>query len=460
MLLTLFGIVVAILVLSILIAVHEAGHLLMAKWSNIRVDVFSIGMGKPIWGFQYGETYYQIGRLPFGGFCAFGDENSEEDKDPRALTNSPLWARLLTVIGGSLFNITFAFLVMVLLFWRGFFEDHISNEVVVPKTIMVASNQEEITSPAWEAGLRNGDRIIKIGEHKITHFSEIPAILAVTPGFEKEVTFIRDQKTNILTLVSLINKDTGIEMIGVYPVQKPMVNKILSNSPAEKVGLQEGDLIKAIDGKPINFFYQITERISEKTLVGKSMTLLVERSNKQLTIDITPEKINNEFRLGISSGIAVHKQVIRKASNLVEAFARSAQYIHSTINKMISSITKLFLGQVDLEKNLSGPVRIVSVTGSIAQTMDFTLITQFMVMLSIALAVFNMLPFPGLDGGAILLQTARSAFKDTPLAEKIIGIIEQAGVIFLLILAVFVMFNDVKNISQNYSKNKKTQSHQ
>ncbi|MGL5955563.1 MAG: site-2 protease family protein, partial [Brevinema sp.] len=92
LLLNLFGIAISILVLSILVAVHEAGHLLMAKWCNVRVNVFSIGMGKPIWGFQGGETYYQIGQLPFGGFCGFGDEENPEDPDPRALMNSPLWA--------------------------------------------------------------------------------------------------------------------------------------------------------------------------------------------------------------------------------------------------------------------------------------------------------------------------------------------------------------------------------
>ncbi|MGL4394878.1 MAG: RIP metalloprotease RseP [Brevinema sp.] len=453
MLLNLFGILVAILVLSILIAVHEAGHLLMAKWSNIRVDIFSIGMGKPIWGFQYGETYYQIGRLPFGGYCAFGEESNEEDTDPRSLMNSPLWARLLTVIGGSLFNILFAFLVMTIMFSVGYSENQISNQIAVPQKVLISSDQPEITSPAWEAGLRNGDRIIKIADREITHFSQIPATIAITSGFDKQITYVRNDQTNTLTLTAVQNKDTGLDIIGIYPVQNALVAMVQTNSPAEKAGLQAGDLIKKINGKDVAFFHDLNDEVA----LGKTMAIVIERSNKLLTINATPEKVENTFRLGVGAGVPLYTEVLKKAKNPIDALVLASQHVGSMVDQMISSITKLFSGEVNLEKNLSGPVRIVSITGDIAKTFDLTLITQFMVMLSIALAVFNMMPIPGLDGGAIILQTARSIFKGKPYAEKAIGWIEQAGVLLLLVLAVFVMFNDVKNISQSHSKAKKQQ---
>ncbi|MGL4561976.1 MAG: RIP metalloprotease RseP, partial [Brevinema sp.] len=343
-----------------MIAVHEAGHLLMAKWSNIRVDIFSIGMGKPICGFQYGETYYQIGRLPFGGFCAFGEENDKEDKDPRSLMNSPLWARLLTVLGGSLFNILFAAFLMILLFWHGFYEKQLSNEVVVPQKIMIDPDSDFIESPAWKAGLRSGDRIIQICNQKITHFSEIPAVLSFTRGIEKPVTFIRGDQTNTILLTTVLSKDTGMEVIGVYPIQSAVVSSVLANTPAEKAGLQEKDIIKEINGQPITFFYELNENVMQ----GKPLTLLVERSNQLLTVSVTPEKISNNFKVGVVGELPKQMNILKKAANLGQAITLSLDYVFSMIDKMISSMFKLFTGQVNLEKNLSGPVRIVSITGS------------------------------------------------------------------------------------------------
>lgn len=444
MLLTIFGIIAAILVLSILIAVHEAGHLLMAKWSNIRVDIFSIGMGKPIWGFQYGETYYQIGRLPFGGFCAFGTEEKEIDPDPRALVNSPLWARLLTVIGGSLFNLIFAFLVMILLFTFGFKEKQITNQVFVSKTISLEKDSP-ILSPAWEAGLRSGDTIISISDQSITHFSQIPAALAYSRGTKKKVIYVRDNKTNSTELTTVVDPYSGMEVIGVIPVQPAFVSNVLSGSPAERSGIKAGDLIQSINGKKIQFFYQLQENITN----NQSIILEINRNNIITNITLKPENISNQWKIGVVGVLPQEIVVLKKANNPIQAIQYATQYLFSTISKMISSIVKLFSGQVNLEKNLSGPVRIVSITGTIAQTMDFSLVLQFMVMLSTALAIFNLMPIPGLDGGALILQTARSLFKNHPAAEKIINFIEQAGVMLLLVLAVFVLFNDVKNISQD-----------
>lgn len=450
LLMNLFGVVVAILVLSILIAVHEAGHLLMAKWSNIRVDVFSIGMGKPIWGKQYGETFYQIGRLPFGGFCGFGEEENGDkgDLDPRSLMNSPLWARLLTVIGGSLFNIIFAYLVMVMMFGVGFKEYHLSNQIIVPQQIASPTDKNTmITSPAYEAGLRNGDTIIKINNDQIEHFIQIPMVLSLATEVSKTVTYVRNNITNTIQVVTISDPSTGLELLGVQPISPAIVSEVLVDSPAAQAGLIAKDQIIAINGTPVQFFYQLIDMVS----LGRVLNLQVVRENTTNMISLTPIQNNQEWQIGVKSEYPHKIEIIQKATSIGGAFQLGAKNISDTISQIGSSLKKLFSGKVDVQQNLSGPVRIVSITGDIAQTMDFSLLVKFMVMLSLALAVFNLLPFPGLDGGAVILQTARSIFKNNSTIEKIITWIEQAGIILLLTVAVFVLFNDVKNMVQEKS---------
>ena len=447
LLMNIFGIVVAILVLSILIAVHEAGHLLMAKWSGIRVDVFSIGMGKAVWGFQYGETYYQIGRLPFGGFCGFGDEENgdKDDPDPRALMNSPLWARLLTVIGGSLFNVVFAYLVMVMMFGIGFKEYQLSNQVAVPQTITSPVDQSIVESPAYKAGLRNGDAIIAINEEKVEHFLEIPLALSISTSTTENITYVRNNTTNTISVDTIPDKSTGLDLIGVSPISPAIISEVLVNSPAEQIGLKAQDQILAINGNPIQFFYQLVDVVS----LGKTVSLLVLQDKVTNNISITPTQTDGAWTIGIRSEFPTKVEVLRKSSNIFTAFGMAADNISSTLSQIGSSLVKLFSGKVNVKENLSGPVRIVSITGDIAKTFDIALLVKFMVMLSLALATFNMLPFPGLDGGVLILQIARSIFKNNTKVEKVITGIEQLGIILLLTMAVFVLFNDVKTLFFN-----------
>ncbi|MGL4677153.1 MAG: RIP metalloprotease RseP [Brevinema sp.] len=447
--LNIFGIIIAILVLSILVAVHELGHLLMAKWCNVRVDVFSIGMGKSIWGFQYGETYYQIGRLPFGGFCGFGNEENADDPDPRALMNSPLWARLLTIIGGSLFNIIFAYLVMVIMFGIGFKEYHLSNQVYVPTQIVSPQDQSLIDSPAYTAGLRSGDFIIQINDKSINHFMDIPVALSSSTEATKIVYYVRDNLTNQVPVTTIPDFATGLDLIGVQPVSPAIISKVLDDSPARQAGFIVGDQIIAINSTPIQFFHSVVEKVQE----GKPLSFTIVRNEQTNTISIQ----NNVLQqIGIQAEYPQQIQILRKASSFGSAFSMATENITSIISQIKASLVKLFSGQVNVQQNLSGPVRIISITGDIVKTFDGALLVKFMVMLSLALAIFNLLPFPGLDGGHIILNTARSIFKNNPLVEKIITVIEQAGIILLLTVAVFVLFNDIKNIAKENTQTQQT----
>ncbi len=432
-----FGIVIAVLILSLLVAVHEAGHLLMAKWCNVRVDVFSIGMGKPLWGFQYGETFYQIGALPFGGYCGFGDE--EKDSDPRSLMNSPLWARLLTIIGGSLFNILFAYFVMMMMYGAGFNELQISNQVAVPPMMSDPVSGEAVDSPAYKAGIRSGDYIISIDGQPVQHFQRIPMALSLSADREKSVVYVHGTQTNTAMIESVDNPATGINMLGVQPIVLPIVDS------SSNTALRSGDIITAVNGHRVDYLYELVpylhESVEADILRDGQYTNHVLLDNLEGIIFKSPEQ----------------KLIKVKADSAAELFTLPYEYIHTTISQIAVSIVKLFSGQVNAQDNLSGPVRIISITSEIAQTLDLTILVKFMVMLSIALGVFNLLPFPGLDGGHIVLQTARAVFKNNKTAERVISFIEQGGIMILLAIAVFVLFNDVRNIvSENLPETTQT----
>ena len=242
--------------------------------------------------------------------------------------------------------------------------------------------------------------------------------------------------------MTVADKSTGLDLLGIQPISPAIISEVLSNSPAEQIGIKAQDQILAINGRSIQFFYQLVDIVR----LGQPLSMIVLQNNKTNNITVSPTKMDGLWNLGVRSMYPTKIEVLQKSSNIFTAFGMASDNISSTLSQIGSSLVKLFSGKVNVKENLSGPVRIVSITGDIVKTFDFALLMKFMVMLSLALATFNMLPFPGLDGGALILQTARSIFKKNNRAEKIISGIEQFGIILLLTIAVFVLFNDVKTL--------------
>ncbi|MGL5721443.1 MAG: RIP metalloprotease RseP [Brevinema sp.] len=443
-----FGIIAAILVLGILVAVHETGHLLMAKMCGIRVDVFSVGMGKAIWSHQFGETIYQIGWIPFGGYCAFGEDNDETRKDPRSIMNAPFWAKFLAIIGGSLFNIIFALFTLIVIYQVGYTERQIVNVVHVSPTVI--QQEKEVPSPAWEAGVRSGDTITAISDSPIRYFNDITMALLLNQKETPTVSYVRDGQETTVPFTP-IEVDNGMSLLGVAPVRSPEIADIQPDSPAAEAGLRVGDTLISIDGTPIRYAHQAEEAImlAEQSKKNQDEEIPIQIRRGEETLDYTLTLRGSP--LGIEYGAPELISVMVKGSTIGHTLMLAGHELNVQINQMFISIQKLFTGKVNVQKNLSGPVRIVSITGTIAQTLDFILLIRFAVMLSIALAVFNMMPLPGLDGGILVLSAVRAVFGYTPWAapvEKVVGWIEQAGMVFLIAIAAFVFINDIRNISQ------------
>lgn len=445
-LMSFFGIVAAIIALGVLIAVHEAGHLLMGKMCNIRVDIFSIGMGKAIWSKKFGETSYQIGWIPFGGYCAFGEEDESNKADPRSILNAPYWAKALTIIGGSLFNMIFAFLMFLLVFGVGYNEFRLSNVVQVDPFMALGTNKQ--SSPAWEAGLRSGDTVIAISDVPVRHFTDITVALATENKAQPTVTYIREKATNTLPFTPLQNPDTGMVMLGVSPVSPAEITEVLDSSPAALAGFRVDDVITAINDTPILYAYEV-EKMLSNGVKNAELKIQIKRGADNLTLSAILQTNGEAQNLGVVFAPPLTEKVPVKAQNFGQNILLSFNETKKMSGQMLASLQKLFSGKINVRKNLSGPVRIVSITSEVAQTLNIMYFIRFALMLSIALAVFNMLPIPGLDGGALVLNGVRALTQKTPFAqqaETAVSFIERAGLIILLLIAAFVFYNDIANI--------------
>jgi regulator of sigma E protease len=481
------GIIIAILVLGVLVFVHELGHFLMAKLGGIGVDVFSIGFGKELWGFTRGETRYRIGIIPFGGYCKMrgdeskdrkdkdkeidadipddkpdtetkpDDEDKPQEKDPRAMYNRPAWARVIAIIGGPVFNYIFAILVLSILFLAGFKETPVS-----PRITISPVSEELPVNPAKEAGLRNGDIILSMRWQKdnvftrvfnrtayrnidVTAYSDIISVIALNRGTEIEITYIRDNATNSVFVVPEWNEELGMGDIGIGMTYLPIVGYVVTNSPAETAEFQENDVIAAFDGTPITYYYEFQDLIAGKN-PGDTIRLTIERDDDVIEKRVRLTNREGAAFLGIAPGAVDTVEIHRKSKNFFHSFAMGFVEANTMLSRQVwDGIVAMFRGSINVQKNMSGPIRIIQITGKVATQTNFVTLVQFMALISVALGFFNLLPIPGLDGAHFLINTFEMVTTIKP-SEKVLIAIEYVGLFFLITLSVLVFFNDIVNI--------------
>lgn len=436
------GIIIAILVLGVLVFVHELGHFTMAKANKIGVDAFSVGFGKELFGFTIGETRYRIGVIPFGGYCKMRGEESKDRPDaaadPRALYNRPPLARLLAIVGGPVFNYLFAVLIMTVLFWVGY-----TDTVISPQIAVVQTGAEGKPTPAWTSGLRSGDTIVSIHNTAIGSFNDIPKVVALNIDKEMEIVFLRNGATNRSKITPRYSQQSGMGFIGVNPLYFAKIGLVQTNSPALRAGLKEGDTIAAIDGRPIAYFYQISELIKDKA--NKNVVMKINRTNAAMDVSVRLDRFEGKGYLGVYPSDMPTFKITNRASGplnaLYRGFVESNNFIVETLNGLIA----MFKGKIDVQRNISGPVRIVQITGEVATKTDLVTLLRFMALISVALGFFNLLPFPGLDGGHVVINFIE-LITCRKFPDRARTYIEYAGLIFIVGLSIVVFFNDIVNI--------------
>lgn len=426
------SIIIAILIFSLIIIIHEFGHFILAKKNGIGVTEFSVGMGPRIVSFVKNGTRYSIKILPFGGSCMMLGED-EDLNDDKSFNAKPVWARISVIAAGPIFNFVLAFLLSLLIIG-----------VVGYDPAYVTGVQAG--GPAAAAGLESGDRITEIGDTSISVGREVDDYFRFHPLTESpvKITYERDGEKYQTTLQpQMVEK----YMLGIsYTAdQTAAVIDILEEQqtyPLYMAGLRAGDVIKEIDGTEITSGSQMSEYFQSHPLTSEPISITYVRDGAETTVDVTPMFTQSYYSAGFSYNLA------RQKTGVWGTIKYSAIEVGYWIKFTFKSLGMLFTGGVSLN-DMSGPVGIVDMIGTTyeASKADGTLyvvlnMAYLTILLSANLGVMNLLPIPALDGGRLVFLLLE-AFRGKPISREKEGFVHMIGLIALMVLMVVVFFNDI-----------------
>lgn len=423
------------LVLGVLVFVHEFGHYAVAKLCGVRVEVFSLGFGKRLWGFRRGDTDYRISLLPLGGYVKMSGENPMETRtgDPGEFTSHPRWQRFLIAIAGPAMNIILAIVVLTAVYMV-----HTEYPANWKKSSPVGS--VEANSPAEAAGIHPGDRILKIENQENPTWEQLSYTIALNPGQPLSLVVQRDAQVVKMTLTPKTAGPDEVGYVGMFADAPVIINSVDPGTPAQKAGLQGGDVLLAVNGIPLHAKEDLSKVLQQTK--NAPVALAFTRQGKQLTVEITPELLpsgsnpEQKYRIGaiLSEAMELGKLPFPQAfSHSVEESKTNSLLIFELMGKMIERKVSI--------RQMSGPIGIAKISGEAAKQSIWSLL-GVMALISLNLAIFNLLPIPILDGGLMLMLVIESIMR-RDIKQEIKERVYQAAFVFLLLFAAVVIFNDV-----------------
>ena len=446
------AIVAFIVLIGIMVVVHEFGHFAVAKLCGVRVEAFSIGFGPRLFGVRKGDTDYKVCLLPLGGYVKMtgetpdqiqaGDTPSEARTaafDPGSFTNHPRWQRMLIGVAGPVANFILAFVLMV--FYYGFINE-------VPQHQVNTANIEWVVpdSTAAQAGFQTGDVITSFDGVQNPDWMQVSNRAQLNINQNVPVTVNRAGNSIPLTLhvPQIPRGDDGVDVsdAGIEPQFMPgpiSVHEVSPGTPAAKAGLKGGDQIVSVDGHEFHWVGTLLAYMN--AFPGKTLTLDVLRNGQHVTLTPTPAKLDTSYKLGFE---AVNPPMHSNPLPIGIAVARSKKVFAENSTLIVDVLGRLFTRRVAVSQ-LSGPVGIARMAGQAASMKGWEPKFQLAWAISINLGILNLMPFPILDGGLILLLLIESMLRhDISLAVK--ERIYQAAFVVLVVFFAFIIFNDVTKL--------------
>lgn len=444
-------ILAVIFVLGVAINIHEFGHFIVAKLLGMRVEAYSFfGLGPRIWGFKVGHTDYRISAIPLGAYVKlYGDEatasleggasDGEKVPDSELYELRPRWQKFLVMIGGPFMNILLA--------------------LAIPFTIALMNGVPSMPAPivgivkaggaAETAGIQKGDRIVHFGDTDNPTWERIRMDSLVSPEQPIPVTVDRGGQRVNLTVTPKTTEERGNKIgdIGFQPdmgVESVRVSTISENSPALASGLQVGDIVVAFNGNTVRNREELTTQIRENKDAPAKLTVERNGERKEIVTNARLDEKDGVYRIGIGFNTAEITTREPASVGTAAAFAVNANWQILRLTGKVFG--QLFSGQRSVkDAGLAGPVGIVQQIAQVVRADGFAGLIPMLMLISLNLGVFNLLPIPLLDGGQIMLlgiEKVMSWFGKT-LSMAIKEKIQLAGLAVILLLMVFTLFLDI-----------------
>lgn len=422
------------LVLGVLILIHEFGHFITAKLFGVRVEVFSIGFGKRLFGWRKGDTDYRISALPLGGYVKMTGENPMEARtgDPAEFLSHPRWQRFIIAAAGPAMNI---FLAIALL--TGVFMVRYEHPYFLDQPAVIGWVLEN--SAAAKAGFEAGDRIVRIGNTQSPTWEDVEAKIMLNPGQQLNVAIQRGNQ--ILDKIIVPDKQGPEEYgtLGGWVPQEPnIVTDLEPSMPAAKAGMKVGDEVVAVNGAAMHSMRALIHYLQQNQ--GKPLDVTVVRGGQEVHLNMTPVLSTNgrgepQWRMGFVSN-PVHVDKLGFAAAVSKSVEQNKRY--SVL--ILELVRKLAARKVSM-KQIDGPIGIARASGEAARQGWMPLLA-LMAAISLNLGIFNLFPIPIMDGGVILLLAIESVMR-RDISMRIKERIYQAAFVFLILFAVVVIYNDI-----------------
>ncbi len=429
---TVLGTILAFtLVFGILVFVHEFGHFVMAKLVGVRVETFSFGYGKRLFGVKRGETDYRVSLIPMGGYVKMlGEGMFETDREiaPDDMMAKNRFKRFLIMVMGSVMNILLAVVLVAVINGVG---------VQVPEY----QDQKPVIgwidegSPAERSDLRIGDEILRISGRTVKTWNDVEIAIGSKPDKTLVLDIKREGMEKSVELKTEAEDVTRYQMgyAGIRARILTQIQMVGTNSPAEKGGLKAGDVILAIDGTPV-YYYHLIEVLESQP--DRELKVTVDREGETLVLPVTPRREGNVGKIGI---VQIPKSVIRQYG-FFAAIGESVRENLRNVFLIVNFIKDLFTGEAST-RHIGGPIEIASFS-YVALQLGWIPLLSWIAIISLQLGIINLFPIPVFDGGQIFVLIVEGIVR-RDLSPKARTIWMQIGFVIFIFLIVFIILNDI-----------------
>ena len=416
-----------------MILIHEAGHFWAAISVGIKVETFSIGFGSRLFGFRRGDTDFRVSAIPLGGYVRMLGEQPGDEKsaDPRSFQSKKRWQRAIVIIAGPLMNVVLAVAIITGLYMHG-----VQTEVEQSKAVVSSVNPG---SPAAQAGIQPGDKVIDFAGQSNPTWPDVLMKTAMNSNHSLPVTVDRHGQILHTTITPRMDPKEGLGEAGWNGGVQ--VAEVIKGTPAATAGLRPGDSFIKVDNQPVASPDTVRNVVMKSG--GKPVDFTISRGGQFQNITVTPEK-NNDPRAPYLIGIYFQHRPEFVKLGLGPALAQSWRFNKENALLIYQLLGSILEHRVSAKSALAGPIQIAQMSSQAAHEGATSYLT-IMAIISLNLAVFNLLPIPILDGGTLLLLVIEMLLQ-REVSMQVKEMVFKIGFVCLMAIVVFAIYNDISRI--------------